>query len=47
MNYKLESIVFTHNKSTIEHSTSSLNVGTVHFNDEPLVNNDLLPETGR
>ena len=47
MNYGLESIVFTHNKSTIEHLTSSLDVGTVHFNDEPLVNNDLLPETGR
>ena len=47
MNYGLESIVFTHNKSTIEHLTSSLDVGTVHFNDVPLVNNDLLPVTGR
>lgn len=47
MNYGLESIVFTHDKRTIEHLSSSLDVGTVHFNEVPLVNNDLLPVTGR
>jgi acyl-CoA reductase-like NAD-dependent aldehyde dehydrogenase len=47
MRYGLESKVFTHNKSTIEYLTSSLNLGTVNFNDVPLVNNNLLPETGR
>ena len=47
MNYGLESIIFTNDNRTIEHLSESINVGTVHFNDVPLVNNDLLPVTGR
>jgi len=45
--YGLESYVFSVNEQTISQLCQSLDVGTVHVNDVPLVDNDRLPVTGR
>ena len=45
--YGQEAYIFTNDKTTIDQLSHSLNVGTVHVNDVPLVYDDYLPVTGR
>lgn len=45
--YGLESMIFTRNENHVSEFANSLEVGTVNFNLSPLVNDDLLPVSGR
>lgn len=45
--YGMASYVFTDNESTMNQHSRSLKVGTIHFNDVPIMGSCSLPQTGR